>query len=507
LNEAHFIAEYLSSFEREKNLNMLRPFSPKSILKTSPSRNSPILSNHSRNNERRRYQLAVLAFVVFLGMITLNDMDDSSLFGNMIRTKEGGRRSLPIFSRKLSIDFGDGTCVWTKKTSGEDDDNSDDVDSSEKPFGTLFASYPESGMSITWQENNNEKVGKKKSFTGDIVGLVQTQYPYKEDDEAWNQEEKPSETTDQVIMVVRNPRWAIPSHTSSTVRAQEGRKLSVWDWVKWRDSNFEDELKMWAHHIDFWMENGTQFWVEDEGRRLGQMPYHHLEEGSDAFPRDKHCEKMDCVPKTVISYESLKNNVTGPQELQKIANALRNDDEIEEGFMNQTDYNVTSDGTALNNTSQTEEEVSTNVDEGVIMNSNDTMDCVWHSNFVDALGEGGKDNSAYDLSVNNHDEENGEISAQFNFTGMQMNSILTTLVRMHDKYSRGKWDGQQIATDITSYLENYISDVETEIGGMTKRRPIDFYDTTVEDNYLDETKDTTYHGIGQVQLEYNATTP
>eukprot|EP00548_Thalassiothrix_antarctica_P020713 CAMPEP_0194192590 /NCGR_PEP_ID=MMETSP0154-20130528/71327_1 /TAXON_ID=1049557 /ORGANISM="Thalassiothrix antarctica, Strain L6-D1" /LENGTH=74 /DNA_ID=CAMNT_0038916171 /DNA_START=72 /DNA_END=292 /DNA_ORIENTATION=- len=71
-----------------------------------------------------------------------------------------------------------------------------------KPFGTLFASYPAAGMRITWQHTQGltgVKVGDDYWYTGDIVGLMKTQYPHKEGVWSWGKD------MDQVVMVVRNP--------------------------------------------------------------------------------------------------------------------------------------------------------------------------------------------------------------------------------------------------------------------------------------------------------------
>lgn len=74
---------------------------------------------------------------------------------------------------------------------------------------------------------------------------------------------------DQTILLLRNPRWAIPSyHTmryeldfsedwaSSLVRIPyiyTGRP-SVEVWEAWRDENFETELNAYIDHINYWMD-------------------------------------------------------------------------------------------------------------------------------------------------------------------------------------------------------------------------------------------------------------
>eukprot|EP00546_Thalassionema_frauenfeldii_P014024 CAMPEP_0178929746 /NCGR_PEP_ID=MMETSP0786-20121207/20805_1 /TAXON_ID=186022 /ORGANISM="Thalassionema frauenfeldii, Strain CCMP 1798" /LENGTH=154 /DNA_ID=CAMNT_0020606105 /DNA_START=73 /DNA_END=534 /DNA_ORIENTATION=+ len=80
--------------------------------------------------------------------------------------------------RKISIDLGNGNCEWTQAEAlGEDSE----------PYGTLFASYPASGMRIAWQQTEGITgiaVGDDFHLGGtsayDKVGLIKTQYPHLE---------------------------------------------------------------------------------------------------------------------------------------------------------------------------------------------------------------------------------------------------------------------------------------------------------------------------------------
>jgi len=396
----------------------------------------------------------------------------------------------PDVSRGLSIDFGDGTCQWMEPRRLA-------LDS--KPFGTLFASYPAAGMRITWQQTEGltgVKVGDDYWFTGDIVGLLKTQYPHFEGIWSWKDD------MDQVILLLRNPRWAIPSHNTISNELEYAHEWTVSErnikntfkkrapldyWINWRDLHFEDEIKLWAYHIDFWMENGTQYWMDDDSQRLGQSPYPFLDEANQAnWPKDKHCQLMDCVPTTVISYENLKNDITGPIELQKIAGVLRGKEGVNESGLVVMNHTYTYNETIIENITETINVTSvigniTYTNETNIIVGNNTylnettingephvvkgmvtdeaMDCIWHSTWL------------YAHEPNNLDRDDpGETPAEaYNFTSSQMDTILDTLVMMRNKYSRDNWVHQQIAIDLVSNLDNYITEVKEEIYNMTQR--------------------------------------
>ena len=78
---------------------------------------------------------------------------------------------------------------------------------------------------------------------------------------------------DQSMLLIRNPRAAIPSyHTlryeidyssgwiESFLRKNDTytKRPSVTDWIMWRDLKFDTEIKLWGQVIDFWMKNGQQ---------------------------------------------------------------------------------------------------------------------------------------------------------------------------------------------------------------------------------------------------------
>jgi len=102
--------------------------------------------------------------------------------------------------RRLSHDYGAGNCEWT---------GAEKIDLAKNPYGTLFASYPGAGMRLTWQMTEGAsgiQVGDDFFYSGRIGGIVKTQYPHPEG--IWSY----GKNMDQVILLIRNPRWNIPSY-------------------------------------------------------------------------------------------------------------------------------------------------------------------------------------------------------------------------------------------------------------------------------------------------------
>eukprot|EP00548_Thalassiothrix_antarctica_P018390 CAMPEP_0194195004 /NCGR_PEP_ID=MMETSP0154-20130528/75894_1 /TAXON_ID=1049557 /ORGANISM="Thalassiothrix antarctica, Strain L6-D1" /LENGTH=260 /DNA_ID=CAMNT_0038919487 /DNA_START=585 /DNA_END=1364 /DNA_ORIENTATION=+ len=191
------------------------------------------------------------------------------------------------------------------------------------------------------------------------------------------------------------------------------------NWIKWRDLKFEEEINLWAWHIDFYMEEGAQYWQDLDFERVGQKPFHFNTEMPKPWATDPHCiYDLDCFPKAVISFEKLLNHTTGPSELRKIANVLR-------GKKNMT----------------------------VI--KDEAIGCIWEESFIHAR------------APNNFNRNTGGLpAAAYKFTNAQMRSILDKLNFMRNKYSQGKWTNIPVAMDIVSVLDDYIADVEQEFVQM-----------------------------------------
>jgi len=326
-------------------------------------------------------------------------------------------------ARQTSISLPNGDCEWTQPVplTGES-----------QPYGTLLTSYPASGMRTAWQQIEGLtgiEVGDDYAYSGEEVkGIIKTQYPHY--DGIWSY----GSTLDQVILIIRNPRWAIPSFhriISEMNYAQDwegvysfidnlfGDEAPNANWIKWRDIKFEDEIKIWAWHIDYWMEEGSQYWHPLDYERIGQFPFHYNNESSTPWIKDEHCRNhtdIDCFPKAIIAYEKLEHYLTGPDELRKIANVLRGK-------------------------------------KGMTVLPDESINCIWFQTFV------------HHMETNDVDIEGGETSdnGNYNFTTTHIETILGTLKMMKDKYSQPRWRNVTVALDLVSSLDEYIKDTTEEL--------------------------------------------
>eukprot|EP00547_Thalassionema_nitzschioides_P006919 CAMPEP_0194200986 /NCGR_PEP_ID=MMETSP0156-20130528/1388_1 /TAXON_ID=33649 /ORGANISM="Thalassionema nitzschioides, Strain L26-B" /LENGTH=422 /DNA_ID=CAMNT_0038926071 /DNA_START=312 /DNA_END=1580 /DNA_ORIENTATION=- len=323
-----------------------------------------------------------------------------------------------IDHHRLSIDLGGGDCKWTE---------SFPLPLDSEPFGTLVASYPGGGMRVTWQQIEGLtgiQVGDDYQFSGPRVGIIKTQWPHYEG--IWSY----GATLNQTILVVRNPRWAIPSFHNILSEVNYGQDFSevypylndlftkrapIANWIKWRDLKFEKEIELWAWHIDYYMEQGSKYWTDLDFDRVGEKPFHFLTDEEKPWPKDIHCiNDIDCFPKALISYEKLRKHDTGPGELSKIANAVRDKKEM----------------TVI---------------------SDEAIGCVWFETFIHAA------------APNNDDRDfAGDLAEAFRFTNDQLEAMANKLEFMKEKYSAAEWANVTVAQDLVSAIEAYISDVGEE---------------------------------------------
>lgn len=325
-------------------------------------------------------------------------------------------------TRKTSLYLGNGDCEWTDAVDNEPLEN---------PFGTLLTSYPASGMRVTWQQTEGATGTRvfddffQLAYTKQ--GLVKTQYPHYEG--IWSY----GSNMNQVILVIRNPRWALPSYLTILSELNFAhtweiaydhlpevftQRAPIEDWIKWRDYRFEEEIRLWGLHIDYYMENGAQYWMPYDFERNGQYPFRFLNESEKPFPQDYHCANDidDCRPVAIISYERMKDPVSGPDELDKIAKALRGKREMS------------------------------------VMDE-DGLNCIWHETWMNTPSP-------------SNDDRDGLPREQYNFTIPQMHTIKETLKAYKHKYSSGIWANNTQAQDLVENFDIYLGEVRLELSLM-----------------------------------------
>jgi len=364
-----------------------------------------------------------------------------------------GLRSLEetAASRQLSNDLGGGQCEWTEAQPLGEGANA---------FGTIIASYPASGMRVTWQHTEGItgiQVGDDFGLGGegvtDKTGICKTQYPHLEGIWSWKDQ------FDQVVLLVRNPRYAIPSYHNliheigyahDWEAAYEGlnetftKRAPMASWIKWRDYRIDDEINLWAWHINYWMEGGTRYWMEYDFERNGQYPFKFLDEAD--FTVDEHCvndEDMNCVAKEIISYEKLKDSVTGPDELRKIANVLRNK-------------------------------------QGMTVVSDEAIDCVYQETI---------DNKV----LPDNENRSGPERTEYGFTIAQMEKMETKVQQMRAKYQAAPWDTNPLAQVLVGLFTDYLSDITIYLSELyVENLPAQ----TMSNQYHDELV-SWYRGLGR----------
>jgi len=264
----------------------------------------------------------------------------------------------------------------------------------------------------------------------DRTGIIKTQYPNIEGIWSWG------EKMDQVALLIRNPRWAIASyhtvlyeihyaHDWETAYKYYNRLFSMRPpqsaWIRWRDYKFHDEVFLWKEFIHFWMYNGRQYWMDWDFERNGQWPFRWLEE--DEMKQDVHCiYQMDCVPKAVLSYELLRDPVTGPDEANKLAKVV-------EGKF------------------------------GLTVIEEEARECIYR--------ETEKWKRLPDMKDR---DTTGVFQREYSFTFDQMHEMLEAVIEMRDIYSSGQWVDNVLAQDLVSSFNSYIPEITAEIQDMEDSR-------------------------------------
>ncbi len=139
-----------------------------------------------------------------LGLLTASAMYmmaanyNSAESAHMLAAHEPYRREL------RTLDLGDGQC--------EVDLLEDGMPTPPNAVRTLLTSYPGSGKRFTWmviKALTNQEIAGDWDFTGNLDKnplTVKTSWPHHEGNWNWGTQ------MDQVLLLVRSPRWAIPSY-------------------------------------------------------------------------------------------------------------------------------------------------------------------------------------------------------------------------------------------------------------------------------------------------------
>lgn len=198
------------------------------------------------------------------------------------------------------------------------------------------------------------------------------------------------------------------------------------DWINWRDTRFDVEIKKWGWFIDFWMEGGVARDIFSHNltslehfERLKQPLMYAPPEliaaqqtiGNVTSQIDQHCvDDLNCTVVAIASFEKMINHETGPSEIERFVSAIDG----------KTSWPIL---------------------------EREARECVWHQMIVQGKG----------FTNTYHDREgNGPAEDLFGFTLEQMGEIQLELERVRNKYSNGTWVNNTIAQSLVGYVDEYI---------------------------------------------------
>mmetsp|Transcript_19725 Transcript_19725/g.24882 ORF Transcript_19725/g.24882 Transcript_19725/m.24882 type:complete len:419 (+) Transcript_19725:158-1414(+) len=401
-----------------------------------------------RNQERKILAVAIGACLLLLSLVRNLEVNLTG-YTSQSRARGGDadeeQEQVSTIERSLSINLGHGNCEWTKP---------EDAPQDAELFSTLLAAFPGSGKRTAFMqlEGLTElRAGDDYNLSPDSVGrkfaFMKSNYPQHEG--IWSFGNK----MNQVILLVRNPRWALPSYQhllheieySVNWETSYARRNHVYtmrppieDWIVWREIRFEAEIKKWGWFIDYWMEGGlcrdiftNDLTTPEHFERLTQPIMYAQAEllaaqeflGSVPPTIDEHCKNdmENCKPVAIASFEKIVDPETGPQEVDRFVSAI-------------------------------EGKVGLNVIE------EEARECVWRELIINGKGN---TNTYRDRDGNGPDE------TQYRFTLEQMHTIQDEIARLRSKYSQGHWLDDGIAQSLVEYLDSYTAENDEEIRNMT----------------------------------------
>jgi len=340
--------------------------------------------------------------------------------------------------RRLIVD----TCSWVTPEFV-------DQDPTFNLFSTLIVAYPGAAKRAAYMQLE----GLTQLLTGDDWFLTEhkteryafykTQYPHHEGVWSWQNRAK------QTVYVLQNPRTALQTYMFlvSEIKYSQGWETSyanldrtftlrppVSEWIAWRDIRFNTEMHYYRWHLDYWMEQGLlrdaytheltniahfQKLMDRTLYTEAELLSFQAKLGVVEADYDAHCgdagDMEDCRPVAIISYEHIIDQVTGLQEVSKLAAAIQNKVGID-----------------------------------IIPEKN--RQCVWDE-IVTGRITGVRDDR-------DRDSDGGPSLEEYEFTSDQMQMIIDQLKIMYAKYNSGIWIDVPVAQELCNYLEVYILENE-----------------------------------------------
>lgn len=363
-----------------------------------------------------------------------------------ILSDESRQKEEPTITRSLVKILPDGNCTWVEPTDVNQDPDFD-------LFSTLLVSYPGSAkraahmqMAALTERTTRDDFYLDKNAPIQRYAFFKTQYPHHEGIWSWGSQ------CSQSIYVLQNPRRALITYFFileeiyfSTTWQKSYDALDrvftinapVDSWKIWRNNRFRSEIHQWSWHLDFWMEDGLMrdffthnFTTPEHFVRL--MSPERFSEGelrsyqaklTDVQPSyDPHCAngliQSRCSPVAVTSYEGIIDHTTGPQETDKLANAIGNK-------------------------------------AGIPVIDQRGRECAWRKVVIERV-----------TGIREDRDRVGPPFESYIFTREEMQTIVDELERVRDKYSSVEWASNKNAQQIVGYMEDYIVENQAILDAM-----------------------------------------
>ena len=407
---------------------------------------TPLITGMPDKKEKRKQERKVLTGAIGACLVVLalfNNFDAD--YDNKLQVEQKKEAQI---ERSLSINLGDGNCTWTKPTDAPQHEGG--------LFSTLLVAFPGSGKRTAFMqlEGMTElRAADDHNLTPDSIdkhfAFWKTSYPHHDGKWSFSVNEQ---DMNQILLLVRNPRWALPSYHQTLVEIEFSttwaqsyilrdevytRRPPLEDWYLWREQRFEVEIKKWGWFIDYWMEGGVlrdifsnKLTTAEHFARLSQPIMYAEAEliaeqtslGNVAPVIDDHCvNDLDtCRPVAIASFERMIDPETGPAEIGRFVSTIENKTGLE----------------------VIEEEARA---------------CVWNELITNQRGG---------VHTYPDRDQRGPEEAAFGFTLEQMETIEAELLRVVEKYSGEGWVDHPNAVQLVEYIDGYIVENEAEMETM-----------------------------------------
>mmetsp|Transcript_26215 Transcript_26215/g.75709 ORF Transcript_26215/g.75709 Transcript_26215/m.75709 type:complete len:470 (-) Transcript_26215:1398-2807(-) len=137
----------------------------------------------------------------------------------------------------------------------------------------------------------------------------------------------------RAVLLLRHPKDAIPSFFNFLYEVEHNlpghsTRAPMEDWIKWRDSNFDEQMVVWAQHADYWLSRysddpekilvlGFEGLTDDRGgpaSALGLAAFLDRSAGVDTIDP----EAVPCIWDKIVRYKEGEKDTTTPPTVGRL---------------------------------------------------------------------------------------------------------------------------------------------------------------------------------------------